>query len=368
MRIRSAVGAAVLSALALSSLTHAQTPPAGFAERVVALRTASNIPAVGGVTFTSSSVGAIAVSGVRKLGDPAEVTPADLWHIGSISKSFTSALVAKRAERGEWNLDATLGELLGPARAQKFAGATLKNVMSHRAGLPANPSNATLMAIAQSGEPTPASRRRIVDLALATEPLSAPGAGFLYSNIDYILLGSILEEKSGKAWEEIVREEILTPLKLTTGGFGAPGAAGAVTQPRGHRGQLDALMPIEPGPFADNPPVFGPAGTLHMSIADLARWGQEHLRGERGQDGLLKAATFKLLHAPPVDPYALGWVSETKNDQRVIWHNGSNTMWYAIVAFNAAADQGVVLVTNGSINARAGLDALAFELISARPR
>lgn len=368
MRIRPAVGAAAFCALAVSPLTHAQSPPASFAERVVALRTASNVPAVGGVTFNSSSVGAIAVSGVRKLGDPAEVTPADLWHIGSITKSFTSALIAKRVEQGALNLDASLGELLGPARAQKFAGATLKNVLSHRAGLPANPSAATLSAIAQSGEPMPAIRWRVVDLALAAEPLSAPGAGFLYSNIDYILLGSILEEKSGKAWEEIVREEILAPMKLTTAGFGAPGTAGAVTQPRGHRGQLNALTPIEPGPFADNLPVFGPAGTMHMSIADLARWGQDHLRGERGQDGVLKAATFKLLHSPPAGDYALGWVSQTKGDQRVIWHNGSNTMWYAIVAFNAAADTGVVLVTNGSINARLGLDALAFELITAGPK
>src|SRR6185436_14309996 len=106
-------------------------------------------------------------------------------------------------------------------------------------------------------------------------------------------------------------------------------------------------------------------GRLHMSIADLARWGQEHLRGERGQDGILKAATFQFLHTPPVTPgdYALGWVSQTKNGQRVIWHNGSNTMWYAILAFNADSDKGVVLVTNGSINARVGLDALAFELV-----
>jgi D-alanyl-D-alanine carboxypeptidase len=363
MKIRHAVGAA-LCAFAVSSLTHAQSPLPVFAEKVVALRTSSNVPAVGGVTFTSSSIGAVTVSGVRRLGDPAEVTPADLWHIGSISKSFTSALIARRVERGELNLDATLGELLGPARAQKFAGATLKNVLSHRAGLPPNPVGAGLIAIYQSGDPLPSIRRRVVDLALATAPVSAPDTGFLYSNIGYILLGSILEEKSGRAWEEIVRDEIFTPMKLTTAGFGPPGTAGAVTQPRGHRGQGSALIPVDPGMIADNPPVFGPAGTLHMSIADLARWGQEHLRGERGQDGLLKATTFKLLHTPPAGDYALGWVQQTKAGQRVIWHNGSNTLWYAIVAFNAAADKGVVLVTNGSISASARLDALAFEQVA----
>ena len=368
MRIRHAVGAAVLCAVAVSSLTHAQSPLPALTERIGALRTSANLPALGGVTFNSSSVGAVAVSGVRTLGDPTEVTTADLWHIGSITKSFTSTLIAQRVERGDLTLDATLGEVLGPGRAQKFAGATLKDVMSHRAGLPPNPVGAGLIAIYQSGDPMPSIRRRVVDLALATDPVNAPGAGFRYSNIDYILLGSILEEKSGQAWEAIVRDEILAPMKLTTAGFGAPGTAGVVTQPRGHRAQGKVLIAVEPGVFADNPPVFGPAGTMHMSIADLARWGQEHLRGERGQDGLLKAATFRLLHNPPAGDYALGWVSETRGDQRVIWHNGSNTMWYAMVAFNAAADKGVVLVTNGSINARVGLDALAFELVTAGPK
>jgi len=367
VRIWRAVGVWALCVLAVSSLIHAQPPQPSFAERVAAIRTSSSVPAVGGVTFSSASIGAVAASGVRKLGDPTEVTPADLWHIGSITKSFTSALIARRVERGELNLDAILGELLGPARAQKFAGATLKNVLSHRAGLPANPLGPAFNAIYQSGEPMPSIRKRVIDLALAAEPLSAPGTAFFYSNIDYILAGSIMEEKSGKAWEQIVREEILTPMKLTSAGFGAPGTVGALTQPRGHRGQGSSQTPIEPGMFADNPPVFGPAGTMHMSIADLARWGQEHLRGERGQDGVLKAATFKLLHTPPAGEYALGWVSRTRNGQRVIWHNGSNTLWFAILAFNADADKGVVLVTNG-VNAAAAMEALAFELVTAGAR
>jgi CubicO group peptidase (beta-lactamase class C family) len=364
MNIQCAI--ATLFALAAFSIIHAQAAQPSLAEKVAALRVSANVPAVGGVTFDSSSIGVISVSGVRKLGEASEVTPADRWHIGSITKSFTSALIAKRIERGELNLDATLGELLGPARAQKFAGATLRDVLSHRAGLPPNPAGTGIAAIYQSGDPMPTVRRRTVDLMLAGEPVSAPGAGFLYSNIDYILLGSLLEEKSAKPWEEIVREEILAPMKLTSAGFGAPGVAFAVTQPRGHRVQGTVLLAMEPP--ADNPPVFGPAGTMHMSLADLARWGQEHLRGERGQDGVVKAATFKQLHTPPAGDYALGWVSQMKGDKRVIWHNGSNTLWYAIVAFNPAADKGVALVTNAGGNSRVGIDALAFELLTASER
>ena len=105
-------------------------------------------------------------------------------------------------------------------------------------------------------------------------------------------------------------------------------------------------------------PGWTPAGRLHMSLADLARWGQEHLRGARGQDGtVLKAATHARLHAPlPGGSYALGWVTEQPTTRRIIWHNGSNTMWYAILMLDPAADRGVVLTTNGRIGAAKVLD------------
>jgi CubicO group peptidase (beta-lactamase class C family) len=158
-----------------------------------------------------------------------------------------------------------------------------------------------------------------------------------------------------------VQEQILTPLKLTSAGQGPPGVAGELTQPRGHVARNNGLVAVEPGPFADNPPYLGPAGRLHMTVRDLVRWGQEHLRGERGENGLVPAATFRRLHQPVGDgTYALGWVVRAAGTQRVIWHNGSNTMWYAIVAFDAAADKGVVLITNGGVGAGPALDAAAM--------
>ena len=105
---------------------------------------------------------------------------------------------------------------------------------------------------------------------------------------------------------------------------------------------------------------------MHMSISDIARWGQEHLRGERGNDGLLRATTYKAIHNPPAGAdYAFGWVVQERSGSRVIWHNGSNTMWYAIVAFNPSADRGVVIVTNAA-NAQSAVNAVAMELITAK--
>ena len=351
--------------LCLFAPLKAQTPTS-LAARLETLRTTSNLPAVGGVKFDSAKIGEVSVTGVRRLGDPTPATATDLWHIGSITKSFTSTLAGKFVERGQISWSATVSDLIGMDRAKKFAPATLAQVLSHRAGLPANPSPADIIAMGNSQEPLPVQRRAGIDRVLSGDPLSAPGTTFLYSNLDYVLAGMILEGKTGKSWEELVRSEVLGPLKLTTAGFGAPGTSDALTQPRGHRASGTSLTPVEPGPRADNIPFFGPAGTMHMSISDIARWGQEHLRGERGIDGLLRAATYKAIHNPPTGAdYAFGWVVQERSGSRAIWHNGSNTMWYAIVAFNPSADRGVVIVTNAP-NAQPAVNAVAMELITAK--
>ncbi len=359
--------ATVFLALAVCTQSVATQEPA-FSARLATLLADAKLPAVAGVMFSSASVSDVTAIGVRRLGDDTPVTAGDLWHIGSITKSFTSLLIAIHVERGEMSWTSTLGELLGASRAGKFAPVTLSQLLSHRAGLPANVPPSAMGAVMQGSPAVEVQRQRVLDAALAGEPAAAPGAAFAYSNLGYIIAGAMLESKTKKTWEELVRDEVLAPLKLTSAGMGPPGVRDLLSQPRGHRRSADGtLTPAEPGALADNPPYLGPAGRLHMTVGDLARWGQEHLRGERGQDGIVRADTFKRLHQPEgTATYAMGWVSRPAPTGRVIWHNGSNTMWYAIVAFDAALDRGVVIVTNGSIGAAQAVDAAAMDAIRAR--
>lgn len=343
------------------------TPRQPLDARLAALRETAKLPAVTGAVFNSERVVEQAAAGVRRLGADAAVTSGDRWHVGSITKSFTATLVARAVDRGDLKWTQTLSDLLG-ARSRAYASVTIEQLLSHRSGLPANVAPATNLALVGAGTPVTEQRRQAMDVLLATPPLSAPGERYLYSNAGYIVMGAILESRSGQAWEDLLQAEVLAPLALSSAGFGPPGTADGLTEPRGHRRQTDgALLPVEPGVFADNPAYLGPAGRLHMTVADLARWGQEHLRGERGSDGLVKAASFQYLHRPPPGAdYALGWVVRTIGGRRVIWHNGSNTLWYAALAFDPVADLGVVLMTNGSIGAQAAIEGAMAQLFSGK--
>lgn len=101
-----------------------------------------------------------------------------------------------------------------------------------------------------------------------------------------------------------------------------------------------------------------------MTLADLCVFGTEHVRGESGKGELLAAKTYKRLHTANLKNYAYGWVVREKNrmtDRRVIWHNGSNTMWFALVVL-LPDHNAVIAVTSNDGDIRSA-DAAAFQIV-----
>src|SRR5690606_21237482 len=117
------------------------------------------------------------------------------------------------------------------------------------------------------------------------------------------------------------------------------------------------MTPIAPGPRADNPQVIAPAGTVHVALADWARYISLHLRGARGEQGLLLAPeSFEKLHARVAsDDYALGWVTAERGwaKGRVLTHSGSNGSWFAVVWIAPNVDLAFLAVTNCGADAAA---------------
>ena len=86
-----------------------------------------------------------------------------------------------------------------------------------------------------------------------------------------------------------------------------------------------------------------------MTLDDLCTYATDHLRGEHGEGQLLSAETYKELHTPELQQYACGWVLKQPSDEiphKVYWHNGSNTMWYALVVFIPDTNVVVAIASN----------------------
>jgi CubicO group peptidase (beta-lactamase class C family) len=131
---------------------------------------------------------------------------------------------------------------------------------------------------------------------------------------------------------------------MTSAGFGPPGSPGRIDQPWGHVEENGKAVPEQ----HDNAPALGPAGTVHVSIPDWARFALLHLRGDRGGAPLLEPATFRRLHSAPAgSDYAAGWgVSDPRGPGRALTHAGSNTMWFATILVAPVRDFAILTATN----------------------
>jgi CubicO group peptidase (beta-lactamase class C family) len=200
---------------------------------------------------------------------------------------------------------------------------------------------------------------------MAEKPAQRPGEKFAYSNVGYTIAGAMAETAAGVSWEDLVKREVFEPLELTGTGFGPPKSPSeTLDQPRGHRGILD--WKTSASDQQDNTPIIGPAGTVHMTLSDLCTYATEHLRGELGTGKLLAAETYKRLHTPKLHDYACGWVVKQPTHEipyTVYWHNGSNTMWYALVVFIPGKNMVVAVTSNdGDIKAA---ESAAWKVVNA---
>lgn len=313
--------------------------------RLIPIRNKFDVPAMCAAVVTSDGIQFVGAAGVRKRGAQIPVTLNDLWHFGSDTKAMTSALIARLVERDQLKWNTTLAEVFPDLASQMnpdFRTVTLLQLLSHRAGLPPN-----LDLASYQGDDVKELRLRAVREELARNPRHKPGSTYEYSNLGYIIAGAVVEKVTGQSWEEVIRREIFEPLKMETAGFGGTGTSGKIDQPWPHLANGDPA-PAN-GPAMDNPPVMGPAGRVHGTIRDWAKFAQDQLRGARGETALLKTATYQKLHTPPFDgDYALGWICVERSwgGGKVLNHAGDNTMNCANIWIAPARDFAILVCVN----------------------
>lgn len=316
-------------------------------------------PGLVAAAVVDGRVVALGAAGVRAKGEAAAVTPADKFHIGSCTKAITATLCAVLVQDGTLRWDLTLADAfpeLGEQLHSNYRSVTLLDLLHHRAGLPTDLNASGIWGrMWQHEGPPDKTRADLLPEILKLPPAVSRGT-FQYANAGYALAGHICERVAQKPYETLVRERVLAPLGITSAGFGAPGSADTLDQPRGHR----AGEPVAPGKAADNPPAIAPAGTMHMTITDWARFAAAHVAGHRGEPTpILKPDAFAVLHAAaPRSPddragtpdYAAGWnaVDRAWAGGPAFTHSGSNTMWFATVWLAPGRNLAVLAAANAA--------------------
>ncbi len=140
------------------------------------------------------------------------------FHIFSLTKTFTAVLIMQLYERGKIDLDASISTYYPEYKGEAAQKATIRNLLTYSSGRE-NKDISTPEFIHQAYDNTIWNLDDFIDTYLSEKLVDKPGTKFSYNNGDYILLGKIIEKIYKKSFEEVLKEQILTPLKMQNTGL-----------------------------------------------------------------------------------------------------------------------------------------------------
>lgn len=250
--------------------------------------------------------------GVADVEKQTPMTPDLEWGIRSITKSYTVTMILQLADEGLLSLDDTIDTWV--AGIPNGSEVTLRQLAAMTGGVPDYVTQAFVDDF--SADPTrDFTIEELIDYARAGEPMFPPGQGHVYANSSTLMLGRVVEEVTGEPFAKALQERLLDPVGLTGTRYPATALDWAGPHPVGYQPGPDGQLTTQP----DNFTVFGPAGAMTSSAADLCAWatamGDGSLLSDERQAE--RVAGTALDEGPEYDAYGLGigtvneWIGHT---------------------------------------------------------
>ncbi len=253
---------------------------------------------------------------------------------------MTATMLATLVAEGKLSWDTKLIEAIPELKNKihtDYHNITLWQLLTHRAGIPKNPKDEG----AFSSKEIKARRLAILEDNFKS-PANYEIDEFHYSNFGYVIAACMAEQITGLSWEVLMKQRLFDPLGMSSAGFGNPNKNKSTDQPWGHKKYVWKWWPSEA--YYDE--LIGPAGRIHCSIADWAKFISLWLTSE---NPILEHKYLDKLIDPVGDHfYAGGWgVAEHAWAKGITFnHSGSNEIWYASVIVTPKLDRAFVVATN----------------------
>jgi CubicO group peptidase (beta-lactamase class C family) len=287
------------------------------------------------------------------------VTPQTPFVIESLSKSFTALAIMQLVEAGKLELDAPVQRYLPWFRVadpEASARMTLRHLLHQTSGFSTLTGNLFELHSDVGDDALEHAVRAV--RTVRTGPL---GQAYQYSNMNYTILGLIVQNVSGQSYEQYVQQQILEPLAMRHS-YAALADARRNGLATGHQFWFGQPRPIP----VDAPynRAEAPEGLITASAEDMTHYLIAQLNGGRYAGAtILSPAGIATLHRPAATAnlsttYAMGWIAEEINGVASVWHNGAGTSegFQSHMILAPESRLGVVVLVNG-------IDFLNFERI-----
>ncbi|MDJ0656490.1 MAG: serine hydrolase [Xanthomonadales bacterium] len=280
-----------------------------------------------------------------------------LFYIASTTKSFTGTALNLLHHRGEIDLDASLADYAPGVTFKPEIRADevkLRDLLTHSSGIDNSPIG---FRVAYSGEHSP---KILWDLLQSSEPNTEYPLGmFQYTNVGYNILTRLAEERTGKPWQDMLRDEIFGPLGMhRTTAYVSKADRNGWSKARPYFG----LMPSGPQRAylekQDN--TMQSAGGLLTTANDAARWMSANLSGgvlngkrllpeqPLGEARARLVPVVKRFEDLEATHYGLGWAIGSLHGREVAFHPGGFAGFYSNITIMPKENIGVAVFTNGA--------------------
>jgi D-alanyl-D-alanine carboxypeptidase len=248
-------------------------------------------------------------------------SPATVFEIGSVTKQITAACVMLLVEEGKVGLDDPVSKYI-PESPDTWRGVTVRHLLTHTSGI----KNYNGLAGFELTEHL--TRAEFVKRIGAYPPLFAPGEAHSYGNVNYSLLGYVVEQASGKPYWQFVNERIFRPLGMTSAHDRDPRYV-LKNRAQGYEWEDGQLV----GRDYDLTDVFA-AGAVVSTVQDLEKWGAAFFGGRVLKPSSLEQVwTPVRLNSGKTYPYGFGWYVETLRGHAVRRHTGQTAGFAASIAY-----------------------------------
>jgi D-alanyl-D-alanine carboxypeptidase len=265
--------------------------------------------------------------------------------IGSNTKTFTAALIFKLIEEDQLSIDDNLNDLLPEKVNSNLNGnITVKQLLNHSSGLfdPLNENDDFIDSVFAN----PSYSYTIDEyLEKVLAPYFVNGLAHSYSNTNYMLLGLIIEKKTGKTYHEYLREKILAPLNLShtflSGKEPSNNTVGYSWGPSGNN--------LKDFPRNGIESIAWSAGSIFSTVEDMAIWYHSLFNGDFLSASSLAAMQTTVAGANALN-YGSGIFKNTNNGSEVFFHSGQTIAYNSFCIYDVASKGIAIVIINQTEN------------------
>jgi len=283
--------------------------------------------------------------GVANIDTKVKLEPKHIFHIASVSKTFTATAIMQLYEKGKIDINKPLITYLPyfKMKDERYKNITIEQMLNHTSGMPDVDDYEWEKFLSDEG-----AAERYTKSLIDSVLISKPGSEFHYSNIAFNLMADLIAKVSGMSFEKYLKENILTPLEMKESSFYYPEIKKSLrTSP--HIGNPPQVLPVYPYNR-----MHAPSSTLNTNVLEMSHWAIANMyNGKYKNNQILSPQTHLMMMTPTFTTnkernisICLSWFTYPYKGSTYYEHGGGDDGYRSLLTLIPDKKIGIIILSN----------------------